>query len=372
MRLAWFNIANDKVRFVVTVAGIACAVFLMIFQGSVLMGFLHAASRMIDSTDPELWVVGRGVSCFEFPAPMERRFVEMARSVSGVSSTKRICVGQVQCRKSDGNAQLVILVGADSDVGKSFPAPYLNGIAGALEPDALVVDNSNLELLNVRSSPVDVELNHHRARIVGETSGFSTFLGTPYVFASYSDAARYLHLGPEETTFILVRLTPGQQIERVKKELQSRLPNVDIWTRQEFARKAQVYWISQTGAGGAIFMGAALGFLIGLAIVSQAIYANTMENIEEYSTLKALGASRGFILRLVFTQAMIYGACGYLIGVMATVPLTQIARAAVPWVHTPLWLPTVMLPVTLAMCAAASLLSVKKALSAEPAKVFRA
>jgi putative ABC transport system permease protein len=327
---------------------------------------------LIDSTDPDLWVVGRGVSCFEFPAPMERRFVEMARSVSGVSSTKRICAGQVQCRKPDGNAQSVILVGADSDVGKSFPAPYLNGAGGALEPDALVVDNSNLALLNVRSFPMDVELNRHRARIVGQTSGFSTFLGTPYIFASYSDAARYLNLGAEETTFILVRLAPGHRIDEVKKELQSRLPNVDVWTRQEFARKSQVYWISQTGAGGAIFMGAALGFLIGLAIVSQAIYANTMENIEEYSTLKALGASRGFVLRLVFTQAMIYGACGYVIGLIATVPLTQMARTAVPWVHTPLWLPVLMFPATLAMCAIASLLSVKKALSADPAKVFRA
>lgn len=372
MRLAWFNIANDRVRFLVTVAGIACAVFLMIFQGSVLLGFLHAASRLIDATDPELWVVGRGVSCFEFPAPLERHYVEMARSVSGVSGTRRICTGQVQCRKPDGNAQLVTLVGADTDVGKSFPAPYLNGTSGALEPDSVVVDTSNLAQLNVHSFPVDVELNHQRARIVGHTSGFSTFLGTPYMFASYADASRYLGLGAEEAVYILVRLVPGKAVDEVKKELQSRLPNVDVWTREEFASKAQLYWISQTGAGGAIFMGAALGFLIGLAIVSQAIYANTMENIEEYSTLKALGASRGFVLRLVFTQAMIYGTFGYVIGVLATVPLTQMARTAVPWVNTPWWLPVVMFPATLMMCAAASLLSVRKALSAEPAKVFRA
>jgi putative ABC transport system permease protein len=73
MRLAWYNIAHDRTRFLVTVLGITCAVFLMIFQGSILLGFLQASSRIIDSTDADLWITGRGVQCFEFPVSVERR-----------------------------------------------------------------------------------------------------------------------------------------------------------------------------------------------------------------------------------------------------------------------------------------------------------
>ena len=43
--------------------------------------------------------------------------------------------------------------------------------------------------------------------------------------------------------------------------------------------KARFYWITQTGAGGAILTAALLGFFIGLAVVSQSIYATTMEEI---------------------------------------------------------------------------------------------
>jgi hypothetical protein len=38
MRLAWLNITHDRARFAVTVLGITCAVFLMISQGSMLLG----------------------------------------------------------------------------------------------------------------------------------------------------------------------------------------------------------------------------------------------------------------------------------------------------------------------------------------------
>ena len=89
MRLAWQNIAHDRTRFLVTVLGITCAVFLMVFQGSILLGFLQAASKIVDSTDADLWITGRGVQCFEFPVPVERRLGPIAHSIRGVAKPGR-------------------------------------------------------------------------------------------------------------------------------------------------------------------------------------------------------------------------------------------------------------------------------------------
>jgi len=373
MRLAWHNLAHDRTRFVVTVLGITCAVFLMVFQGSILLGFLQAASKIIDSTDADIWITGRGVQCFEFPVSIERRFQEIARSVSGISHTSRICTKLVQFRKKDGSHQLVALIGADSDVGRQFPIPRVLGDSGAVPPEALLVDASNTQALNVTAQlPFEVEINEQRANVVGRTSGFSTFLGSPYVFTSYTDASRYIGLRPEETTFVLVWVQPGEDVQEVKRGLRSRLQNVDVWTRSEFSQKARIYWMSQTGAGAAIVTAALLGFFIGLAVVSQAVYATTMENIEEFATLKALGASNGFVIRVIATQAILCGLVGYVLGVLVTRPMILGARSSIPWVSTPMWLPPAVLIPTLGMCALASILSVRAALAVEPAKVFRA
>src|SRR5260370_40426780 len=129
-----------------------------------------------------------------------------------------------------------------------------------------------------------------------------------------------MRLRPEETMLILVRLQQNASVPAVQKGLKIRLPNVDVWTREEFARQARFYWISKTGAGGAILMAALLGFLVGLAVASQAIYATTMENIEEFATLKALGASHAFIMRVIITQAFICGIGGLLLGGPLSMP----------------------------------------------------
>jgi len=54
MKLAWQNIVHDRARFSVTVLGVSFAVFLMVFQGSLLAGFLRAASRLIDASDSDI------------------------------------------------------------------------------------------------------------------------------------------------------------------------------------------------------------------------------------------------------------------------------------------------------------------------------
>jgi putative ABC transport system permease protein len=215
-------------------------------------------------------------------------------------------------------------------------------------------------------------VNDFRARVDGETSGFSSFLGSPYVFTSYRDGARFIQLRPEDTMYVLVRLTRDATAPEVIRGLQARLPNVDIWTRDQFSRRASEYWVSQTGAGGAILMAALLGFIVGLAVASQAIYAVTMENIEEFATLKALGASNFFVRRIIVTQALLCGLVGYALGVSLTAPIIRAAQSGIAWILTPWWLPVGAMVPTLAMCVLASVVSVRSALGVEPARVFRA
>jgi hypothetical protein len=60
-----------------------------VFQGSLLVGFLQAASRLVDASDFDIWITARGVQAFEFGAPVESRVREMAAGVPGVVETGR-------------------------------------------------------------------------------------------------------------------------------------------------------------------------------------------------------------------------------------------------------------------------------------------
>ena len=372
MKLAWQNIIHDRARFSVTVLGVCFAVFLMVFQGSLLAGFLRAASRLIDASDSDIWITARGVQAFEFGTILESRIREMAAGVPGVTQTNRVCMAFAVYRTPRGKQQVVALVGADPNVGRRFPVPDAPDSAADTSPDAVLYDVSDRQQMELTELPAQVEINRHRARIEREIEGYGAFLGVPFLFTSYRNATRYMGFGSEDAMYILLRVGNGYSVSQVEQNLKQRLPEVDVLTQSEFAHKSRMYWTVKTGAGGAILTAALLGFLIGLVVVSQTIYANTMENIEEYATLKAIGASQGFVARIVLTQALICGAVGSILGLIAVIPSIDYAKSLIPWIYAPWWLPTAMIVPSLAMCALASIASVRSALTVEPGRVFRA
>jgi putative ABC transport system permease protein len=372
MKLAVNNILHDRLRFFVAVAGVAFATFLMLFQGSLLSGFLAAASRLVDSADADLWITGRGVACFDFSSRLASRYRYLAEGIAGVRSTSRICAAMAEYRKRDGSPQMVLLVGADPDAGPRFPLPAAGPLLSAPDPDSVLIDQSSAALLDAENAPADAEINRKRIRVSRYVEGFASFLGSPYVFAAYRDAASHLDVGPEETMHILVRTAPGYPIAGVQRALQRRMPETKVWTKDEFAAESRRYWLSQTGAGNTIVLSALLGFLIGAVVVSQTIYATTMENLEEFATLKALGATNGFVVRIVLMQASVCGIAGSAAGLALALPLLSLARQGISWLHTPAWLPLLTLLLSLLMCSIAAFSAARSALRVEPGRVFRA
>jgi putative ABC transport system permease protein len=371
MKLAWRNLSHDRLRFAVTIAGIAFATFLMIFQGSLLAGFVRASSKVIEASDADIWITPRGTSCFEFVSTVPIRFRDLAMGVDGVTDVKRIVTGFANWQKSSG-ARLTVLIISSDDISPRFPQPRFDDSGSAAIPRAVVVDTSNLQTLGVDRLPTEVEINEQFASVPRSVNDFGSFMGSPYVFTSYAERSRYISLNPELVTYLLVRVNDGKNVQGIKRQLSARMPEVDVWTRDEFAANAATYWVAQTGAGGALMTAAVLGFIVGLVVVSQTIYATTMEHIEEFATLKALGASRWFIWKIVLTQALASGVMGSLVGIVLAYPAMQLTRRSISWVYTPWPLPIIMVFISLLMCALAAVVSIRKAVSIEPGRVFRA
>ena len=365
--LAWRNLIHDRTRFAVTVFGIAFAVFLMTFQSGLLVGFTRAASRVIDSYDADVWIMPRGVPCFDFAATLEERTRELALGVEGVADAGRIATGYTVFQKPNGFRQTVLVQGVDDSFAGGVPH-----VSEGLRRESTLIDETDVMLLVSGKTPADVEINSHRGRVSSTARGFASFLGAPYVFTGYHDAVDFLRVPAEQSMFILIKAKPGEAQERLRDRLRLRFPNYDVWTRAEFSVRARKYWLIQTGAGGALSLSALLGFVIGLVIVSQTIYATTMENLEEYATLKALGAPRGFVRVVVLIQALCCGVCGAALGFLAVDPMVGLARSMVTWVLVPNWMFAAVSVITFLMCAFASVLGVRAAIRVEPGRVLRA
>ena len=366
MRLACKNLMHDRTRFLLAVAGIAFSTFLMLFQGSLLAGFLRSASRVIDSTDADLWVMARGVPSFDFAAPLPMDYRGLAAGTPGLRSMYRVISAQVLWQRPDGSRKTVSFIGTDPGISGEYP------VHEVLPPHTAYVDASDFGALGIASVPASTEINGRRVEVARAVEGFGTFLGSPYIFARYDDAERCVQSIGDRYIFLLLKLAPEQNVRQAQRLLRQRIPEADVWTRDQFASRAREYWLLQTGAGGALLTAGLLGFLVGVLIISQTTYATTMENIEEFATLKALGASSLFVARLVWTQAVISAILGAAVGIAVAYPAMRLAREFIPWIHTPVVFPPALGITSLLMASLASITAARAALTVEPGKVFRA
>jgi putative ABC transport system permease protein len=373
MKLALSYLLYDKKRSAVCVIGVAFAVVLIVFQGSLLTGFIGAASLITDSCGGDIWIAPQGVSSVEFPAILPRRMADLARGIDGVASVDRLCFGFTSYQRPNGRYYSLALAGLENaQTHPAFPVPLLPGSAMP-GIDALAIDYTTAKLLGVEALPERGEIGRKKVSIDRVVSGYSTFLGAPYAFLTYRNASRYMDFGEDETNFLVIRTERYASTARVIDRLQARFPGVKVWRMESFARSAQWYWLTQTGAGGAILSAAVLGFIIGLMVVSQTIYSSTMERVGEFATLKALGAETMWLVRFVIVEALAIGAAGLILGLSLSPLAVGLARQyLVPWVTMKTWLLFATAAVTLLMCVAAVLTSARAVLRLDPAEVFRA
>lgn len=126
-----------------------------------------------------------------------------------------------------------------------------------------------------------------------------------------------------------------------------------------------------TGAGITVLIAAALGLLVGVVIVAQTIYAATVDHIREYGTLKAMGATNGYIYRVITQQALLSGVAGYVIGITIALTISRASLEGTTAILIPWPMAAALAVVTAGMCLVASIVSINKATRIDPAMVFR-
>jgi len=370
--LAERNLFHDRIRLAVTLTGVVFAVVLIVVQLGLYVGFSRATTALVDHSRADLWIVSKNVPYIEQGIPFSERKLYTVRAMPGVLEAEKYIVRFGRWKRADGQEEAVQIVGVnpESTMGQAW-----NVVEGRPEnlriDDSVIVDRIYFEKLGVKGVGDTVEILGRRARVVGLTQGIRTFTTSPYVFSSYRNALDYSNLQDDQTMFILVKARPGVNLEDLRQRLQASLEGVDVLTRQHFSDMTRHYWMFTTGAGMAVLMAAGLGLLVGVVVVAQTIYSSTMDHLREFGTLKAMGATNGYIYKVIMRQAVIAALIGYGLGISLSILVVRESAKGGANIVLPWELGVGMLGLTVAMCVVAAFVSINKVTRIDPAMVFK-
>lgn len=374
--LAWKNLFHDRTRLVVTLTGIVFALVLIVVQFGLFLNFLDTSANVVAHAGADLWVTAPKIPHVNGGAviPEARRYQALA--VPGVAKAVKQNIQFVNWKLPTGATESAQIVGFDLDGGMGGPWNLVAGDLNELRrEDTVIVDELYRKKLGVERLGDTVEINGRRARVVGFTSGIRSFTTAPYVYTSFKNSLNYVGralMGADETLFLLVKTERGANAAAVKAALQQALPGNDVYTNEEIHRKTQRYWVFGTGAGVTTLMGAALGLLVGVVVVAQTIYAATVDHLREFGTLKAMGASNGYVYNVIIQQAVLAAVLGYVLAMFVSFFVVKGAASGQAPIQLPPAVAAGIFVIAVGMCVAASVLSIRKATQIDPALVFKA
>jgi len=260
---------------------------------------------------------------------------------------------------------------------KLFPGCHLD------EPfaDPPESDDAYVERLRkfIRWAP-EIEMNDRRAVIVGVCEATRTFQSSPVVYTLYSRAKQFIPMERKMLTFILAQTADDEAGAKIPAAVVAdrirAQTGLGSLTSESFMYRTIKYYLIYTGIPINFGITVFLGFLVGTAIAGQTFYNFTIENIRQFGSLKAMGASNSRIVGMILLQAAVVGALGYGIGVgLSTLfGFKTLDRWGNP-TELAYFTPWQLLPTTAAailfICVLASFLSVQRVIRLEPAIVFR-
>jgi putative ABC transport system permease protein len=371
--LGFKTLIHDKTRFTITVAGVAFAVTLVLAQVGLFFGLLDNSTISIRKSSADLWITSHNTANVDFPQQFSETYVERVRSVPGVARADNLILTYMSVSLPSGATENTVVYALKDFKTWNLPWSIKEGQVEDLRRGRFfMLDEGAANRFGSFKTGDFREVQETRLRIVGQTREAQSFTTNPISFMDYDLAqsmqSDYLN---GRTSYVLVKLAPGADVESVRHEIQRRLPYNDVFTRDEWAKKSHDYWVVSTGLGMNSYLTVFLGCLVGVVVVAQTLYTSTMEHIKEFGTVKAIGGSNSDIYLILARQASIAAAAGFTIGLLFALGLVPLASK----VHLKLIMPGPFIAMvaigTLIMCLSASLLSFRKVANIDPSLVFR-
>jgi putative ABC transport system permease protein len=370
--LAFKILLHDKLRFLMTVVGVMFADVLVLVQVGLFLGLLENASSTIDRLDADLWVMARNTKNIEFAQAFPEDYTQRVRSIPGVERADNMIVMYGHLRLPSGTRDNVLIYALEDFAKWRFPAAIVEGALPDLRHgSALFLDDSATRRFG------DFQVGEHRDvlgkrfKIAGRTADAQSFTSTPIAFMPYRCAQAVLFAARPRTSYIIARLAAGTSVEAVRAEIRRKLPQNDVFTKAEWAQSCRSYWIEKTGIGLNIFLTIFLGCLVGVVVVAQTLYAATMEHLEEFGTIKAIGGTNADIYAILAKQSCIAAFVGFFLSLAPVFGLRHLALLAGLKIQITTELGIGVLAGTVLLCIGAGAISFKKIANIDPALVFR-
>ena len=366
----------DKPKSIGIIIGIVISIFLIGQQLGTLRFLTTLMSGLIvnsNSAVNDIWIIDNVSSNVNSISKIDGRIAQEVKSIEGVKESYSIVIANTSVSFNGSKTSAVNLVGSD---GPYFIAgPNADKIMQGSLNELYLQNAVSAEYFNSKNLGVELyagqtlEINNKVATVRVLTKNVQGF-GGDYMYTSLSNARFYGNFPNDKVSIVVVKAQPGVNIETLAGRINDTFFGVKAWPVEEL-KKATLSEILVTSNIGVSF-GSLIVFAMisGFFIIGLTLYSSALDRLVDYGTLKAIGATNGFVTRLILTQALLFALIGFFIAFGLLILFKNGVANAGLVIDLDWQLAFLLLTVTLIISVGGSLFAVVKISRLEPAAIF--
>lgn len=369
-------LTGDRQKFFGLLFGIAFSTLLITQQMTLFVNLVErGASGVFNTANGDVYVMDHVSRSTDLTYPMPSTALDLVRSVSGVEWAVPQIRANAAVRTSEGQLELVAVIGVDDATLIGLPRNLTEGDKGDLAiPDSVFIDDVGAWRMFPNGDAIGqrLEMNDQRTVIRGVADANPSFSSTAVFYTTYSRVLRYVPGTRNRMSMVLVGAADGVSPEELATRI-SEQTGLKARSRKQFAQDGINFIIQNTPIPFNFGITVALGFIVGIAIVGLTFSLFIRDNVKQFGALKAIGVSNGKIIRMVGAQAGMVGAIGYALGLAGTALFIWgfNANPMFKGFYLPWYIPLISLVPVILILSLAGWIALRNVMRTEPAAVFR-
>ncbi len=367
----------DRPKSIGIIVGIVISIFLIGQQLGTLKFITTVMGGLMNNANPEagqIWVIDNATQNVNVLSQIDTRLVREIRSIEGVENTYPIVVTNATITLADGKSSPVVIIGSNGPVFAGGPdtTKIIKGrISSLMQANTVSADyfdaNALKASLNIGTA---FEINGKNASIAVETKNVQAF-GGHYMYADLDNARFYGNFPNDKVSIVAVKVNSNANIKQVAARINHTFFGVKAWVIDDLRKSTVKQLLSTTNMGLSFGTLVVFAIITGFFIIGLTLYSAVLDRLKDYGTFKAIGASNGYVRKLILTQALLFALIGFIIALLLLFLFKQgVANAGLILNLSPRLI-VILLLVTLFISVGGSLFAIRKINKLEPASVFK-
>ena len=374
--LAFKFIKYDRAKSIGIVTAIVISIFLIGQQLSLLFFLMGLMGNLVGNApvkDNQLWIIEAQSTNINAVNAIDQRLVQQIGSLPGIESTYPVVLSAGQASFLDGKTAGVTLVGTNSP--QFIMGPVQEKIEEGHIADLVQPFSVSAEMYNAKTWKTDIflnkpiEINGKSAKIAVITKNAQAF-GASLMYTSMENAYVLGNASPSKVSIIIANLNDTVSKAQVQQDIQQLFPQLRAWDAQKLKNSTVKEILISSNMGMSFGTLVVFAMISGFFIIGLTLYSSALDRIKDYGTLKAIGATKGYVNKLIIAQAFLYAIIGYAIAMLLLYGFKfGVANSGLA-IDITLGFSLFLLFITLLISVGGSLFAVRKIAKLEPASVF--